>query len=220
MSEKAKLRYDEGCLGAHALNQIGDRWALLVVRELMFRAKRFQELRAGLPGVTAAVLTTRLRQLEAAGVVRPAQGGYALTAQGAALLPVLMALCRWALLMPDHDPRRFISPSALMISMISCIDPDAPAGLRAGFVVDGESFALRSTGPGRLEIRAEPAPDAPFTLTGHSNHLAAAVYGSAPLDLLEREGFIVLTGDRAMAQSFVGFFSLLPRGEDLQILAR
>src|SRR3546814_9400057 len=56
------IRYDEGCLAAHALNLIGDRWALLVVRELMFAPKRFQMIRAGMPGITASVLTARLAQ--------------------------------------------------------------------------------------------------------------------------------------------------------------
>ena len=64
-----RLRYDDGCLAAHALNVVGDRWALLVVRELMLKAKRFQAIRAGLPGITAGVLTQRLRQLREAGVV-------------------------------------------------------------------------------------------------------------------------------------------------------
>ena len=67
--KSSRLRYDEGCLGAHALNLVGDRWALLVVRELMFQPKRFQMIRAGLPGITASVLTQRLAQLVQAGVV-------------------------------------------------------------------------------------------------------------------------------------------------------
>ena len=76
----SRLRYDEGCLGAHALNLIGDRWALLVVRELMFQPKRFQMIRAGLPGITASVLTQRLAQVVQAGVVAHDQvlGLYAL----------------------------------------------------------------------------------------------------------------------------------------------
>jgi DNA-binding HxlR family transcriptional regulator len=87
----SRLRYDEGCLGAHALNLIGDRWALLVVRELMFQPKRFQMIRAGLPGITASVLTQRLAQLVQAGVVSHDEvlGIYALTDQGRALHPVL-----------------------------------------------------------------------------------------------------------------------------------
>ena len=112
-----RLRYDEGCLAAHALNLIGDRWALLVVRELMFSAKRFQMIRAGLPGITASVLTGRLAQLVEVDVIEHDErlGVYSLTEAGQALLPVLESLCRWALLVPGHDPTRFISPSALMI---------------------------------------------------------------------------------------------------------
>ncbi|MCK5500136.1 MAG: helix-turn-helix transcriptional regulator, partial [Tritonibacter mobilis] len=117
--KRPRPRYDEGCLAAHALNVIGDRWALLVVRELMFAPKRFQMIRAGLPGVTASVLTGRLAQLVQAGTIDHDDrlGIYALTDLGRGLLPVLEALCQWALTMPGHDPKRFISPSALMISM-------------------------------------------------------------------------------------------------------
>lgn len=117
--EVPRIRYDEGCLAAHALNLIGDRWALLAVRELMFAPKRFQMLRAGMPGISASVLNGRLAQLHAAGIVRhdARLGIYALTDAGRGLLPVLEALCHWALTVPGHDPSRFISPSALMISM-------------------------------------------------------------------------------------------------------
>ena len=94
MTEQAKtprLRYDEGCLAAQALNLIGDRWALLVVRELVFAPKRFQMIRAGLPGITASVLTGRLGQLVEAGVVAHdvRLGIYSLTDAGHGLLPVL-----------------------------------------------------------------------------------------------------------------------------------
>ena len=110
MTEPAKnrrIRYDEGCLAAHALNLVGDRWALLVVRELMFTPKRFQMLRAGLPGITASVLTGRLSQLEEAGVVNHDQqlGIYTLTDAGRDLLPVLEALCRWRCASPAMIPR-------------------------------------------------------------------------------------------------------------------
>src|SRR3546814_3546862 len=112
------IRYDEGCLAAHALNLIGDRWALLVVRELMFAPKRFQMIRAGMPGITASVLTARLAQLRRAAVIDHDErlGIYTLTDAGRGLLPVLESLCHWALTMPGHDPTRFISPSALMVS--------------------------------------------------------------------------------------------------------
>lgn len=118
-ADSSRIRYDEGCLAAHALNLVGDRWALLVVRELMFAPKRFQMIRAGLPGITASVLTGRLAQLRNSGIVAQDDrlGIYSLTNAGRGLLPVLEELCRWALTVPGHDPSRFISPSSLMISM-------------------------------------------------------------------------------------------------------
>lgn len=142
-----KPRYDEGCLAAHTLNLVGDRWALLVVRELMFAPKRFQMIRAGLPGITAGVLTGRLAQLQDAGVVsHDARSGlYALTDAGHGLLPVLQSLCRWALTVPGHDPRRFISPSALMISMGVCLQDHLAQGTTslAGFDFGAEAFEMR-----------------------------------------------------------------------------
>src|SRR5258708_16049454 len=71
MSSKASKRsYDDGCAAAHALDLIGERWALLVVRELVLGPKRFTDLRAGLPRISPNVLTQRLEELERASVVR------------------------------------------------------------------------------------------------------------------------------------------------------
>ena len=65
-----RRRYEDACAAAHALDLVGDRWVLLVVRELMFGPRRFSDLRAGLPGISANVLAQRLEELEAAGVLR------------------------------------------------------------------------------------------------------------------------------------------------------
>lgn len=209
----ARVRYDEGCLAAHALNLVGDRWALLVVRELMFAAKRFQVLRAGMPGVTASVLTARLGQLRQAGVLEhdAGLGTYALTGAGRGLLPVLEALCQWALAVPGHDPSRFISPSALMISMGACLQPGAMAGRQpvAGFAFGGEAFQARVRG-GRLQVQAVDQPRAAFVLHGDGNRLARAVYGRLPLQALARQGVIGVDGDIDAAQAFVRMFALAP----------
>lgn len=210
----ARIRYDEGCLAAHALNLIGDRWALLVVRELMFAPKRFQMIRAGLPGITAGVLTGRLAQLQAAGVVAHDErlGVYVLTGAGRGLLPVLEALCRWALTVPGHDPSRFISPSALMISMgVNVMRDNAEGdGVLAGFDFGREAFEARLA-EGRLSTRSVESPDTPFVLTGSGNAMAAAIYGTAPLSLLIAKGFIGARGDVAAAQRFVDMFALEPQ---------
>jgi DNA-binding HxlR family transcriptional regulator len=212
--DTARLRYDEGCLGAHALNQIGDRWALLVVRELMFAPKRFRLLRAGLPGVTASVLAGRLAQLRDAGIVAHDErlGTYSLTELGRGLLPVLEALCRWALTVPGHDPSRFISPSALMISMGVNLMRERAGGREAlgGFDFGEEAFEMRIAA-GRVSTLGGARPDAPFVLRGNGNPMAAAVYGTAPVALLVAKGFIGAEGDIEAAQGFVDLFRLEPQ---------
>ena len=92
----------DGCAAAHALDLVGERWALLVVRELLLGPKRFTDLRAGLPGVSPNVLAERLRELERAGVVRrrklpppAASRVYELTDWGMELEPVIISLGRW-----------------------------------------------------------------------------------------------------------------------------
>ncbi|MDS9467012.1 winged helix-turn-helix transcriptional regulator [Paracoccus sp. MBLB3053] len=209
-----RIRYDEGCLGAHALNAMGDRWALLVVRELMFAPKRFQMIRAGIPGVTASVLTQRLGQLGQAGIVQHDEvlGIYALTELGRALHPMLTELCRWAMMLPGHDPSRFISISALMISISATVDCDRAAGskLRGGFLSGSEGFEVTLSAAGRPVVRAVRSPQADFVLEGSGNNLAAAVYGPPPA-ALAAAGRIALHGSVAAAQEFTSYFSLKPQ---------
>ncbi len=207
-------RYDDGCLAANALNVVGDRWALLVVRELLLSPKRFQGIRAGLPGITAAVLATRLEQLAAAGIVErhPQLRHYALTPLGEALLPVVLELGRWGVRHPDHDPSRFISPTSLMLSMTIMIDTDAAIGRHevAGLDLGTESFTLRLDGRGVLEAAPSIAPDVSFVLGGTGNALAVAVYGPHPIGELVRSGAVTLDGDEARAAAFLALFSLEP----------
>src|SRR3954468_14737795 len=98
----SRRRYDDACGTAHALDLIGERWALLVMRELMLGPKRFSDIRAGLPGISANVLSQRLEGLEAAGVLRrrrlprpAAVRVYELTDWGYESEPILQALGRW-----------------------------------------------------------------------------------------------------------------------------
>lgn len=209
LGKSTRIRYDEGCLAAHALNVIGDRWALLVVRELMLTPKRFQMIRHGVPGITAAVLTQRLGQLAEAGVVSHdvTLGLYALTESGKALLPVLQAMCRWGAIHPGHDPRRFISPTALMISMTAMIGDARGHDAVAAFRMPREGFVQRLT-DGVLwpEVSADPQGD--FTLEAEANALAIAIYGPMKLVDLAGQGVIGLSGDILAAQDFVDLFRL------------
>ena len=220
MAENRKT-YGEGCIAAHALDLIGDRWALLVVRELMLGPKRFGALRAGLPGVATNILTRRLEDLERAGIVRrrslpaPASApAYELAATGLALAPVLRELCRWGAAMPGHDPGLPISPTALMLSMEATI---RPAGrFTAGFEMAGEAFALTADASG-LQIRRSDAGTGEMSFAGHPNDMASAIYGPAPLADVVASGRIRFTGDLGRGQGFVDLFRLrhpVPAGED------
>ena len=205
--ESRRRSYDEGCIAAHALDLIGDRWALLVARELMLGGRRFSELRAGLPGIAANVLTQRLEGMEAAGLVVREGRGYALTAAGQGLWPVLKALCLWGAVQPGHDPRLFISPTALMLSMRATCDRARAGAHRAGFLLAGERFTVE-TGPGAYRVARGGEGEA-MLFEGGTNAMAAAIYG--PLPLVESAaGLVRFEGDPAEGQAFVDLFSLRP----------
>lgn len=132
-------RYDDACAAAHAMEILGERWALLVVRELHTGPKRFTDLRSALPGISANVLTQRLEGLEGAGVVRrrelpppAASRVYELTEWGAESGPVFEALGRWAVRSPWKDGKSF-SAASFMLSLRTMFDP-ARAGDLAGSI--------------------------------------------------------------------------------------
>src|ERR687890_332816 len=107
---RSKRHYDDACAAAHALDLVGERWALLVMRELMMGPKRFSDLRESLPGISANVLTQRLDGLEAAGVLvrrklppPAAVQGYEMTEWGYESEPIFQTLGRWATRSPLHD---------------------------------------------------------------------------------------------------------------------
>ncbi len=217
----SRKSYEEGCLAAHALDLIGDRWALLVVRELMLGPKRFGGIRAGIPGVSANILTRRLEELEAAGILArrtlPLPAGvqvYGLTVAGQGLRPVIEALCRWGGGMPGHEPRLFISPTSLMLSMGAMIDRAAARGLTAtaGFGCGPENFAT-TIAEGVFSVTPVEKPRGSLVLSGTTNALAAAVYGAQPLADMVRKGMIDFAGDIARGQAFVDLFSLRPKDQ-------
>ncbi|WP_240335550.1 winged helix-turn-helix transcriptional regulator [Pseudotabrizicola algicola] len=207
--------YEEGCIAAHALDLIGDRWALLVVRELMLGPRRFGAIRAGLPGVSANILTRRLEELEAAGLVlrealREGAGfqSYRLTEAGMGLWPVIRALCRWGAAMPGHDPSLFISPVSLMLSLRAMCARGRAGPHEAVMIAAGESFVIR-TAPGAFRVERGEAAGAGLRFAGSTNALAATLYGPMPLAQCAA-GLIGFEGDPAQGQAFVDLFSLRP----------
>jgi DNA-binding HxlR family transcriptional regulator len=107
--------YAQYCPIVRAVEVVGERWTLLIVREMLVGARRFNELARGLPGLSRALLTHRLRQLEAAGIVVRSDGGYDLTAAGEELRPLVFGLAEWGARHAFGDPRpEELDPEVLM----------------------------------------------------------------------------------------------------------
>ena len=132
---ESRRGYDDACGTAHALELIGERWALLVLRELMLGARRFSDLRADLPGISANVLTQRLEELEARGLIRrtrlpppAARDVYEATDWGLEAEAVVQALGRWAARSPRHDPTLPLSAVSILLSFRTMIDGSRAVG--------------------------------------------------------------------------------------------
>ena len=208
-----KRGYDDACGTAHALELIGERWALLVLRELMLGSRRFSELRADLPGISANVLTQRLTDLEARGLVvkkrlpPPASVQvYEATPWGLEAEPIVQALGRWAARSPRHDPTLPISGVSILLSFRTMFDPDRARQMKATIAFRfGEDRYFVTIGDGKLVARRGESEAADLTVSAEPTMLAAVVYAKQPLDLVGIEG------DRALFQRFVDLFELPPK---------
>jgi DNA-binding HxlR family transcriptional regulator len=210
---EGKRGYDDACGLAHALELIGERWSLLVMRELMFGPRRFSGLRRDLPGISANVLTQRLGELEERGLVRrtklppPASVQvYEATEWGLEAAPILGVLGKWAARSPLHDPTLPISHVSVMMSMQTMFDP-ALAGdfaAKAGFRFGDVTYTAEIR-DGIIDARRGPVDDCDFTVTAAPEEVAGVLYGGAPIDAINIEG------DLALAKRFVALFPLPPK---------
>jgi len=200
-----------------ALELVGERWALLIVRELMFGPRRFSQLRASLPGISANVLTQRLEGMEVAGILMrrklppPADDVqvYELTPWGYESETAIQELGRWAVRSLQHDPTLPLSAASIMMSFRTMIDRshsgDRP--MTAGFKLGNESFVATVDGEG-IAVRRAETDGADFILEAKPTALAAVVYGGMPLSEAETAGLVKLSGDRKLAQRFTTLFPL------------
>jgi len=208
--------YDDGCAAAHALDLVGERWALLVVRELLLGPKRFTDLRSGLPHASPNVLAQRLRDLESAGVVRrgklppPAASKiYELTEWGRDLEPVIIALGRWGVRSPTKPPDAELGVDSLILSFRTMFDPDQAEGLDASYEFRlGEDRFRAEVVEGRLEIERGTAEQPDATVEADAGTLAALVYDDLELDDTLSSGDLRITGDRAEVERFLALFPL------------
>ena len=209
-------RYHDACGAAHGLDLIGERWALLVIRELMMGPRRFSDLRKDLCGLSANVLTQRLEGLEASGIVQrrklppPASVQvYELTDWGYEIKPVFMVLGRWAARSPLHDPTLPISAVSVMQSFETMFDPAraGEAAMRLGFAMDEDRMVV-TVADGVIATRRGAVEDGDVVVRAAPPVVAAAVYGKVPLAALEGEGAMTIEGDRDVFAHFIDFFHL------------
>jgi DNA-binding HxlR family transcriptional regulator/putative sterol carrier protein len=208
--------YDDGCAAAHALDLVGERWALLVVRELLLGPKRFTDLRSGLPHASPNVLAQRLRDLEAAGVVRrgklppPAASKiYELTEWGRDLEPVIIALGRWGVRSPTKPPDAELGVDSLILSFRTMFDPDRAEGLGASYEFRiGEDRFRAEVAEGRLEIERGTAEQSDATVESDAGTLAALIYDDLELGDALSSGDLRINGDRAVVERFLALFPL------------
>lgn len=214
--------YGDACGMAFALELVGERWSLLVVRELMLGARRFSDIRASLPGLSAKVLTERLDGLEKAGVLirrklpPPASYQvYELTEWGYLAETAIQELGRWAARSPAHNPQLPLSPVSLMLSLRTMIDPLAAQALAATirFEIGSDQFFGRLAGGDLAIARADggdPVPD--FVVrTSQALPFLRVVYGKEPLAGVMAEGELAVTGDLALAERVFALFALPPK---------
>lgn len=208
--------YEDACGTAFAMELVGERWSLLVVRELMLGGRRFSELRKALNGISAKVLTERLESLERAGAVRKATlpppanvQVYELTEWGYLAEPAIQELGRWAATSPLHDPTLPLSPVSLMLSLRTMLDKDAAKAFDTSIGVDvaGETYLARLK-DGQLPIRRAEIAGADVAFRAPAAPLLAAVfYGKVPPEDLADQG-VAVEGDRALADRFIDLFHL------------
>ncbi|MFC9361906.1 winged helix-turn-helix transcriptional regulator [Rhodococcus sp. NPDC057014] len=209
--------YDDGCAAAHALDLIGERWSLIVVRELMLGPKRFTDLRSGVLGASANVLSQRLRDLEEAGIVRrvtlgpPARAQvYELTEWGLDLEPVLRALGRWGVRSPAMPHGAQVSNETTVLSMRTMLE-DVPLGdvnvrleLRLG---EGDVIRIDTTDGLVIERGSAVDPDA--VVTAESTVFTSMAFYGRDLDEAIDAGDATVDGDRNAVRRFLGLLPAL-----------
>lgn len=214
--------YGQFCPLASALDLVGERWTLLIVRELLFLGpRRFTDLQAGLPGLAPNLLSARLRGLEQAGLVEratlPAPAGsnvYRLTGDGRDLREPILALMRWG---NRHLPRLSeddaVRPELALMALEAGFQADRAAGLQASYevVVDGTAFTL-AIDDGALELRPGPATDPAVRVRADLRTIAQIATGQTDVGTALASGRLEVEGDAGDVERLGRLLGLLPPG--------
>jgi DNA-binding HxlR family transcriptional regulator len=215
-SEPSTRRYGQYCPVARSLDVLGERWTLLVVRNLMMGPQRYTDLREELPGLATDLLTARLRTLEDAGYVRrrrlprPASSTvYELTDAGQRLARVVLELARLGLAhLGTPSPDENISSEAVVLSLRASFRPEVAGEADQSYQLDldGERFVVRVR-PGWAETTRGQAPDPQITLTTTARTFAQLVSRAIDAKSAVTEGKLQIDGPRRSLDRFLAIFS-------------
>lgn len=215
LQSMTRRTYGQFCGLSRAVEMVGERWALLIIRDLLVGPKSFTDLAEGFPRLSIDVLCSRLRELEHFGVLeetmRDGDMTYELTDYGRALDEIVMALGRWgALSLEDPRPEDIITENSMIMALRSTYQAEAAAGLTASFelrlgeviihtkVVDGVLKAGAGPLPG-ADLVVEPGPTLKMLMTGEMT----------PEQAIDT-GHVILTGDASLFPRFVSLFQIYP----------
>lgn len=212
----AKGGYGQFCGVARALEIVGERWALLIVRDLLVAPKRFTDLRRGLPRIPTNVLSDRLKELEQAGIVhrrilpRPASSiVYELTDRGSQLEEIVLALGRWgSRSLGEPRPDEIVTVDSLIMAMRTTFRPEASRGLRVSYELRvGDIVIHMRTDDGRLDVAEGSLPDADIIIESGAD-IKALMAGEVEPAVAIGNGRVRLTGDPGLLGRFVEAFRI------------
>jgi DNA-binding HxlR family transcriptional regulator len=206
--------YGDGCGIAHALDLVGERWALLVVRELLLGPKRFTDLRDGLPKTSPNVLAQRLRELEHAGIVQrrklpPPAGSsiYELTDWGRELKPIVLSLGTWALRSRSFPADAPVGTDSVILALGTFFDADAAGDLTARYELRlGENAFSVRVADGGIEVDRGAADDPDAIIETDAATLSALIWERRELADALRDADITIAGDQRAVTRFLELF--------------
>jgi DNA-binding HxlR family transcriptional regulator len=211
--------YGQFCGLVRAVEIVGERWGLLIVRDLILGPKRFTDLHRGLPRIPTNVLSARLKGLEEAGVVqrvvqpRPGSGvAYELTEYGRDLEDILLRLGLWgARSLGEPGPEDIVTPDTMTLALRATFRPEEARGLRAGYELHVGPVAVHArVDNGKLDAQPGPLPD-PDLVIECGPAIRALLAGELTLEQATASGDVILTGKKDLFPYFLRAFQIPPK---------
>ncbi len=208
--------YNQYCALAKALDRVGNRWTLLIIRELLVGPKRYSDLRAGLPGIASNLLSERLRELQSEGIVRrrelpppAASVVYELTDLGARLESAVVELVRWgAHWMTERREGEVFRPNLLVVALRALLPSEVPPSVRLSCEIRTAGACLQVLlDGGSLRVELGPPPEADVIVKGDPRSLLEFISGDLPSDEALRTGRVTIEGPPAARASLKQLFA-------------